>query len=81
MEADLKKLALEHSNKMEEIQLTLSGQVQQTQMNTHAKVIDTVIGNKTKKEIADQNTITEHNYIDLEHRKIDEQPKTVPAKK
>ncbi len=81
LEADLKKLALEHSNKMEEIQLTLSGQVEQTQMNTHAKVIDTVIGNKTKKEIADQNTITEHNYLDLEHRKIDEQPKTVPVKK
>jgi hypothetical protein len=80
-ESELALQDKKHQDKMAELELTINGQVQQTQMNNQSKVLDTVISNKTKKDIANDSMINENNYLSLEHRKIDETPKKEVVKK
>lgn len=73
--AEMQVNSQKHDFTMQELQVKVGGQVQMNKDSVNAKMMDTLVNNKTKNEIADKNMAVESAYIDVEHRKIDEQPK------
>lgn len=81
MNADMQVNAQKHDFTMAELQVKVSGQVQMNKDSVNAKMMDTLVNNQTKNEIADKNMAVESAYIDVEHRKINEAPKKEVASK